>query len=573
MTFIPVVSKRRVHSALIAISLSALIVQGCGPNRNKHRATPGVAPAGQQQQPEKQGETSTVTDPNAPVTPLPEPHGSVDFHQIHGESGINPLPAKPNTKNGATSENQPYCKDAHSKNSPQIEGLRCPMCFGGAYAQKQPKQAKLDILFVADSSPSLETERTAIAAGIQKYIGALPENTDYRIAVIAAHSDVSYDPAVKRSTGLAGKLLTTANEKAVLKKEDFRTWSALTQALTRKLKTIKADGATDGGEAGLFSLDKAISEPLLSENRRLGFFRSDAALAVVFISDENDLCSYGVNYPEGVTPKPNVNMYLKTGLTVEEKANQIYCRDESGQPTITSHSVLVKLRELKKAMPAVEPSDETNMNIISEVDGAAPKALPLIVSGILYTTEATVPTKPAPDEKYPEYFGENEVGYGYLDIIHESDAVDGDLAVDISKGNFADGLRRLGEAAARKMAVKSTFQLTEGTQIDPNTLCVLVDGKEATYVNEFSDLDSGMSYVFQESLREVQVRGLTRTNAKGKASTVEVSYCESPSVLSLAPEVFVPGRMPTLGEHYRSLPVPKGCNTLKSRIQNGEFDY
>lgn len=497
--------------------------------------------------------------PTEPVPDLPEAHGPMRFEPVVSETVSTPVEApnaEANTENVtlaememldvAASARHPICQNPQSKPA----GVKCPTCQRGEFTQPAAKRAKIDILFVADTSPSLETERAAIAKGVRKFVDALPQHTDYRFAVMAAHADYSYDPKNKRSTGLAGRLIVTGNEPAVLKRPATdKDWSQLNRLLATKLTKMRAEGATDGGEAGLYSLDKGISEPLLSENRRLGFFRPDAALAVIFISDENDLCSYGVNYPEGVTPKANVNMYLNAGLTVEEKANQTYCRDAEGNPTVTSRSVFLKLRNLQQV-------------------AGTEKANPLLVSGILYTEDASVPTVPAADEKYPEYFSENEVGYGYLDMIRDNEGV----AVDISKGDFETGLRQIGEAAALKLEVKSEFQLKNGAAIDPGTVCVLVDGKDVPRVPDFEPGSEGLAFSFKADMREVHLRGMGATRADGRPSKVEVFYCEPKSVIEFSPEELPNYVMPTAAEHYRGLPVPTACRDLKRRIEAGEFD-
>jgi hypothetical protein len=534
--------RRTLSKLVLVLAFVTPLTQACGPGA------------------QNPGAHATLSEP---VGDLPEPHGPMKFEPVT-DGGVIPdvTPTAPANQTPveqtpvepiqmAEVPRAPLCKNAHDPNKQPEPGLVCPTCRKGQFTQPNPKRKKLDILFVADSSPSLETERGAIAAGIRQFVEALPRETDYRIAVMAAHSDVSYDPKNKPSSGLAGQLLTVAGEPAVLKGSDYRDWSSLTQALSRKLLKIRSDAATDGGEVGLYSLDKGISEPLLSVNRRLGFFRDDAALAVIFISDENDICSYGVNYPEGVTPHVNVNKYLSSGLTVEEKANQIYCRDKDGNPTVTSRSVFVKLRELKKVPGA--PTEE---------------AMPLLISGILYTSTETVPKTPRPNEKFIEYFYEKEVGYGYLDIIRDNQGV----AVDISKENFREGLRQIGQAAASKLEVKSEFQLKDGKEIDESTLCVLVDGQEAQQVRDFDSRVEGMSFLFRPELREVHLRGIGARNGEGGNSKVEVFYCEPLSLLKITPELHYPSDLPTRGEHYRSLPVPAACKTLRARIQSGAFD-
>ena len=529
--------EQRLLTYVIASTVLTFAIGACAP---ASRTTPTPLPTGTQE--------------DAPN--LPEAHGSIDFQPEFKRPAprVNTQareeePVVIDTTEVPVSKRHPLCQDAYDK-KPMLKGVNCPQCNRGDFTQPEPKRVKLDLLFVADSSPSLETERTAIGKGVRQFVNALSSDTDYRIGVIAAHSDVTYD-ASKNSTGLAGQLLVAGSEPAVLKKSDFKDWSELSKHLTRKLTKIKSDAASDGGELGLFSLDKAISQPLLNQNQKLGFFRPDAALAIIFISDENDICSYNVNYPAGVEPKKNVNMFGKSGLTVEEKANQVYCRDAQGNPTVTSRSVFEKLRNLKKI-----------------ANSQKEEAMPLLVSGILYTEESTVPTTPAADEKFPEYFSENEVGYGYLDLIRDNQGV----AVDISKGNFNDGLRQIGEAAALKLEVKSEFKLGKGSSVDPNSICVLVDGQEVEPVADFTTKINGLSYVFVPGLRELHLRGIGPRNGKGEASKVDVFYCEPPSVIHYDPELYFAEDVPTPGQHYRNIPIPSGCKKLKARINAGAFD-
>src|SRR6185369_6429602 len=79
------------------------------------------------------------------------------------------------------------------------------------------------------------------------------------------------------------------------------------------------------GEMGSYALLKALSPATLAESRALGFFRTDAALAVVTISDENDICAVYPNpLPTNYTlhSSPYANM---PGMTSAE--NTIRKRD------------------------------------------------------------------------------------------------------------------------------------------------------------------------------------------------------------------------------------------------------
>ncbi len=587
------------HSRLIflimvgVVSLNLMMI-GCSDRKRPAYAAPTLKnsdvpdlPSGPTTVNEAEGEPSADKEPLSPTgEPSDNPTGTQTCIADKCTPIEAPPPATPVTSDTKPVQKEKFlCEDSHSPQWQPPEGLICPTCFNQTFQQPQAKQTKLDILFVADSSPSLETERTAIAKGVRQFIDALPQNTDYNIAVMAAHSDVSYDPKVKPTPGFAGKLLKSGNEPAVLKSASLQ-WNKLSEILIRRLTKIKSDASTDGGEAGLFSLEKGITEPLLSENRGLGFFRGDAALAIIFISDENDLCAV---YPAGITPKENKNKYLDTGLSVEDRAKQAYCRDSNGNPTVTPESVYVKLRNLHRTQAAnpkpaatggtPEETSLSNTSPSTSTPVQAVDASALMISGILYTNPESVPTVPAPDEKFPEYFGENEMGYGYMDLIrlNESD-LDG-VTVDISKDNFGDGLKKIGETARWKMEIRSQFQLKEGQTVDPKSICVLVNNTEVQEVTDFRYRVEGMTYLYKASFREINVRGVgaaDKTDKSGRPSKVQVFYCEPPSMISVAPEVYFDAPFPTHDQHYKNLVdkkvIPAACKSLISRIQSGALD-
>jgi len=317
------------------------------------------------------------------------------------------------------------------------------------------------------------------------------------------------------------------------------------------------DAPGDGGELGIYSLNLAITEPLLSQNKKLGFFRPDAALAVVFMSDENDLCSYDVDYPAGVKPNANdPDMYsgsyngFAKNESVEIVANRFFCKGGGKDPVITDKTVYAKLQQLMQS--SADPT----------------KGRPLLISGVLYTSPSTVPTVMPPNEPYKEYFFEKEMGYGYMDMIRANNG----FATDIGKANYDEGLRQIGQAAAAKLQVKSEFTLKDGVAVDTNSLCVMVDGREAQGVNTFANERDGFTYTYNSDLRQVQLQGVGPTDNNGAPSKVDIFYCEPPSVTNANPEKYSRFDLPTIAEHYRNLPVPAACRGLKAKIHSGALD-
>src|SRR5690606_11712196 len=140
---------------------------------------------------------------------------------------------------------------------------------------------KIDLLFVTDTSGSLDEERAGIAEGIDGFVAALPAEVDYQVGVVLGHSSKS---------SWSGRLYRKDSDPLVLSSSEL-SLSDIRKHLKRKLTRTAGDWYADGGEENFYSLWRALDDDRLQESRAAGFFREDAALAVVFISDENEICS------------------------------------------------------------------------------------------------------------------------------------------------------------------------------------------------------------------------------------------------------------------------------------------
>jgi hypothetical protein len=308
---------------------------------------------------------------------------------------------------------------------------------------------KVDVLFVTDTSGSLDPERALVASGISNFVSRLPDGTDLQVAVMLAHGSTSNH---------SGKLFRKSSEPTVLKSSELSITS-IKSHLHSKLTgytldwydpNSTVDWGSDGGEQGLFSLNKALEPARLASIRsQHGFFRTDAALAVIFVSDENDICA---QYPAGVTPVPDPPGYEQDS----------YNRDCSG---ITVSGVYSKIRSTQ------------GLN-------------PFLIGGVMYTNPATVP---------PE--GENEYGYGYMDLINMSEG----LAVDIGS-NIASGLAAIGSLVSEKLDIIKDFPLAY-TNFQLSTLGVKVD-------------DVSKPFTYKSLTNTVRVE-----DAGGPRSKVLINYC------------------------------------------------
>ncbi len=252
---------------------------------------------------------------------------------------------------------------------------------------------KLDILIVPDTSGSIKKEREAIASGLDHFVQTLPSEIDFRIGVMLAHGSrsVHHSRLYKKSSG------------PLVLDSEIHSLPEIKSFLKDRMQNPVTDNYSDGGEMGLFSLFHSLSGEKLEEIKREGLMRDDAALAIIFVTDEQDIC---FDYPPHIQGVVDPN-----GSEISSKA-----RDCSG---ISANSVWNKLKKTIGDRPVV-------------------------VGGIVYNNIYTIP-----------FSGENELGHGILDMIELA----GGLSVDLANGSYRQGLTNLGRLASAKLIPESRFNL------------------------------------------------------------------------------------------------------------------
>lgn len=250
---------------------------------------------------------------------------------------------------------------------------------------------------------------------------AIVAGIDEFIQSLPTNSD--FNIAVMLSHGststYSGKLFQAASEPIVLKSSQM-TNAQIQSYLDMKLSQVATDPDSGGGEEGMFSLFNSITTPaLLATAQSQDFFRAQAALAVVFVADRRDICAV---VPAGVPPETDP---VKIDARI---------RDCEG---LTAAGLTNRLHLLKGAKPVQ-------------------------VSAIIYADS------PAP--------ADNEIGYGYTDMV----ALNAGVAIDIANDDIAEGLSSIAELSGQQMEIQYEFTL-EHDNIDPNTLVVTVNGQPATY--------------------------------------------------------------------------------------------
>jgi hypothetical protein len=142
------------------------------------------------------------------------------------------------------------------------------------FGQKAMYNTQVDVLWVIDTSSSMDTHQNLLADQMGLFVDAMNQTgLDYHLAVTTM--DMS-------SSGAKGKFVAAAGTPLVLTSQTPNLTSILQQR-------IRLGGSGSPVERGLEAMKAALSSPLASATGyNSGFLRKDALLVVVFLSNEDD---------------------------------------------------------------------------------------------------------------------------------------------------------------------------------------------------------------------------------------------------------------------------------------------
>jgi hypothetical protein len=203
------------------------------------------------------------------------------------------------------------------------------------FVQPGPNQNhSVDMIFVVDTSYSMDAKRARVASQIPAFVSELSANTDLRIGVMLGHGGGSY---------YSGRLFAAENSPLVLDSK-IHSMGFIKSSLRKTLadKTDDVDGAN--GEMLLYSVMKSLEADRVAEIQQAGLYRPQAALALVYVTDENDGCFQPekngfLNFPDFVpsifgTEGPAYETYCTgPGLTVSNYPSVAYSRIQSFKGT------------------------------------------------------------------------------------------------------------------------------------------------------------------------------------------------------------------------------------------------
>ena len=267
----------------------------------------------------------------------------------------------------------------------------------------------IDLLFVTHTTQSFLSVRNSVAAGIDSFVAHIPSSVDFRIGVLLAHST---------SSPWNGVLYSPNGVPAVLNSQTM-SLATIRADLQNTLTNTVADDATEGGEEGTSSLNHALDPVNFAQIQAQGFFRPGAALAVVFLANEADICGLP-------STDPGSDDDWSTERTIETNT----CGG------ITPLSVYQKLRALRAGAPT-------------------------LIAGAVYT-----------DPNQQDIGGvEAEYGWGYMDMIQLAQG----MTISLANGQFTQGMQMLGDLLTIRTILHTDFTLSR-LDVDPASVQVHLDG-------------------------------------------------------------------------------------------------
>ena len=336
------------------------------------------------------------------------------------------------------------------------------------------QSAKLDILFVMDTSGSLDNQRVQVADGIKQFVGELPDNLDINLGVMLAHG---------KNSSLSGRMYRKSDSAhPVWKSKDLSLSSIQSDLRSTLVATAKKDDfTTDGGEAGLVALTRALQGENLAQNQAQGMFRADAHLAIIFVADENDICTI-----DQVPQRKQDGNLSNDPITGKLRENELIAYDrecfDANKNKLTPESVYQLLMALR---------------------AKSEKKVSTTLAGIIYDNLETAPSSRRTEQ---------ELSWGYLNLIQLGKGVTADLATM----KISDSLKKIAEITAEQIQLITQYILKGSTgAINASSIEVRIDG----------ELLAESERTFDPLSKQVRLTGYA-----GRAgSHVETRYCEMPA--------------------------------------------
>lgn len=400
---------------------------------------------------------------------------------------------------------------------PQPEELMCDI-----FEQRPaPATNKLDVLFVLDTSQSLDKERELIPENLDRFIDEIKklnshpeikEEIDFQIGVLLANGPrttavdmngesvfgrlYTYPPKDPNKSGAPQPLILNSKIHVSKKADGSEDFEKMKRLLRHKINggyqiggqlPLLRDGSRVQGEGGLMALKHFLEKNKVHDNQLGTFPRPTAALMVVFLSDENDVCYDYETANKSLSTNQRIFPTFQTDKTGTDKG---ITRDANEHDAFTDtqgcyFGASARIEDIREEL------------IKSNYD------LPIIVTGALYRNKAEQDLATSKDTgKYPK---DNEVGHGYLDLI---DRFNSEAVSLLNSRDIGSKLAEMGKIALFKLAYNDVIPLTykgkplDIRQIRTETFRVEIVGKNGKTIRLENEEGQENAFKFGKEVNE-----------------------------------------------------------------------
>ena len=303
-------------------------------------------------------------------------------------------------------------------------------CNTDTFHQADATINKIDLLFVVDHSFSMADEMDATADSIRSFVGNLPANADVRVGITLGDLAPSRAGMLYRANEQSPYVLDARS----LSKDQLV--AALKFAFKTAMKATDVENDAGTGEAAFYSLYQMITKNSADAQAK-GFLRPDAALSIMFVSDESEI---GFPFPEHQSP----GLVEKCDAAYEAGIKHKYY-DSQG---ISLNSLLTALRSFKGQ-------------------------LPVMGNAFVHATAADL-YKDNDDDAECLY---DSIGYGYIDFAKAT----GGIVYNLEEDRNA-GMTQAGRNTAGVLGLVHDFKLSwSADAIDASTITASVDGSNTPF--------------------------------------------------------------------------------------------
>ncbi len=293
---------------------------------------------------------------------------------------------------------------------------------------------KVNFLFLIDTSTSLRDDYAAIAENLPYATSQFPPDTEFKFAVMLGHGRGArihnkdyfgklYDAGDSDNTVLSANRIfqaipnnappgaRTSADVSIWLEKKFKGIGNITNGQQSISTWIPRDPTDAQGEALLANLQQFFDENLDLSNREFGFPDFEAALFVVIISDENDVC-FDYSAANRTRKSANLPELQPMAQSASKKSDSTgVLRDPPESRAFDGDICSIPGKSKKYSHETVYNAIQEKVSKWQFANNFNSGKSPVQVTGVVFNPADKI-------KRNVPFGGDNEVGHGYLELIN-----------------------------------------------------------------------------------------------------------------------------------------------------------